>query len=289
MYSRVKMPLALAALGCIVLSAPASWAASCCGGGSATSLILPKFSQSMLDVSFDIEKYNGYWDGDGNYRNDPPGSDLNQYRLNLGYAMRLGSRWQAAIVAPYVWNSNQYAGLSSRTQGVGDMTLGITYEAFDGIKCVWKVKDWKDLVLTVPTGISPYDDVVNSFDITGRGFYRLDANVMIDKTIYPWNATLLFSYGKYLERDVNREYGKYVEPYRKSLGDRMLGTATLGYTLFLDNMDTMTFSLNYSHLQEDAGLIDGRYDFTTEMEKNSVGAILAYSTMSREWVYTPIL
>ena len=65
---------------------------------------------------------------------------------------------------------------------LGDMTLGLTYEAFDGIKCIWKVRDWRDLIpaayfgvaLTVPTGISPYDDVANNFDITGRGFYRLD-------------------------------------------------------------------------------------------------------------------
>jgi len=290
MLSRLKMA---AAVGGLCLASPTLWAASCCGGGSATSLILPKFSKSMVNIAFDIESYDGYWDGDGNYHNDPPGSDLNQYRLNLGYAMRLGSRWQAAIVAPYVWNSNQYAGLTSKTKGVGDMTLGLTYEAFDGIKCVWKVKDWQDLVpatyfglaLTVPTGISPYDGVANSFDITGRGFYRLDGNILIDKTIYPWNASLLLSYGKYLERDVNREYGKFVEPYRKKLGDRMLGTATFGYTHFLDNMDTMTFSINYSHLQEDAGIIDGRTDFTSEMEKNSVGAIVAYSTMDREWIY----
>ena len=279
--------------GAICFSSPALWAASCCGGGSATSLILPKFSQSMLDVSLSAESYDGFWDGNGDYHSDPPGSDLNQYRLSLGYAMRLAPRWQAAIVAPYVWNSNQYAGLSSSTKGLGDMTLGLTYEAFDGIKCVWKVKNWQDLIpavyygvsLTVPTGISPYDDVANSFDITGRGFYRLDGNILLDKTIYPWNASLLFSYGKYLERDVNREYGKYVEPYEKQLGDRMLGTATFGYTHFLDNMDTMTFSLAYSHLQEDAGSIDGRTDFTSEMEKNSIAATMAYSTMNRDWVY----
>ena len=294
MLSRLRMTLALTlGAGVICFSSPALWAASCCGGGSATSLILPKFSKSMVNIALDIESYDGYWDGDGIYRNDPPGSDLNQYRLNAGYAMRLSPNWQAAIVVPYVWNSNQYAGLSSNTNGLGDTTLGLTYEAFDGIKCVWKVRDWKDLVpaayfglaLTVPTGISPYDDVVNSFDITGRGFYRLDGNILLDKTIYPWNGSLLFSYGKYLERDVNREYGKYVEPYKKELGDRMLGTATFGYTHFLDNMDTMTFSLSYSHLEEDAGTIDGRPDVTSEMEKNSVGVILAYSTMNRDWVY----
>ena len=279
--------------GAIFFYPVTSWSASCCGGGSATSLVLPKFSHSMINIAIDAENYNGYWDGNGNYKDDPPGSDLNQYRLNLGYAHRLGSRWQGAIVVPYVWNSNEYAGLSSSTDGLGDMTLGLTYEAFDGIKCVWKVRDWKDLMpaayfgmaLTVPTGISPYDDVVNSFDITGRGFYRLDANMLLDKTIYPWNASLLLTYGKHLERDVNREYGKYVEPYSKELGDRMLGTASFGYTHFLESMDTMTFTLTYSHLEQDEGSIDGRPDYSTEMKKKSIGGIIAYSTMNRDWVY----
>ncbi len=288
--SQTKMALFA---GVICFSSPPLWAASCCGGGSATSLILPKFSKSMVDISLSAESYDGYWDSDGDYHNDPAGSDLNQYRLSFGYAHRLAPRWQAAIVAPYVWNSNQYTGLSSNTSGLGDMTLGLTYEAFDGIKCVWKVRDWKDLIpaayfgmaLTVPTGISPYDNVENSFDITGRGFYRLDGNILLDKTIYPWNASLLFSYGKYLERDVNREYGKYVEPYKKELGDRVLGTATFGYTHFLENMDTMTFSFTYSHLEEDAGSIDGRPYYVSEMEKNSIGVIAAYSTMNRDWVY----
>jgi len=279
-------------LGATCLSAPTVWAASCCGGGSATSMIMPKFAKAMIDVSLDAENYNGYWDADGNYREDPPGSDLNQYRLNLGYAYRLASRWQTSVVLPYVWNSNQYAGLSSNTQGLGDMKLNLVYEAFDGIKCVWKVRKPEDLIpavyyglsLTVPTGISPYDDVDNSFDITGRGFYRLDANVLLDKTIYPWNVSLLFAYGKYLERSVNREYGNYVEPYSKQLGDRVQATATFGYTYFLEEMDTLTFSLAYSYLQEDAGTIDGRTDPSSMMEKNSIATTVAYSTMDRDWV-----
>ena len=123
--SRTRMAL----IGAICLTPPPLWAASCCGGGSATSLVLPKFSKSMVDIAFSVEDYNGFWDADGNYQDDPPGSDLNQYRLSLGYAHRLASRWQAAIVVPYVWNSNQYSGLSSNTKGLGDMTLGLTYEA----------------------------------------------------------------------------------------------------------------------------------------------------------------
>ncbi len=267
-------------------------AASCCGGGSSSSLVLPKFAQSMVSVSTDWENYDGFWDGGRNYTPDPPGSSLNQYRLNVGYAQRLASRWQASVSIPYVWNSNQYAGLDSSTQGLGDTTLSAWYEAFDGVTCIWKVRKWEDLkpaiylgaALTVPTGISPYDDVNNSFDITGRGLYRLDASVLLEKTIYPWNASLLYVYGKHLERSVNQEYGKYIEPYKKQLGDRQLMTASAGYTYFLESMDTLTFTLAYSQLEEGKGAIDGRSDTTSEMEKNSIAGTLAFSTMDRDWV-----
>lgn len=274
-------------------TSPESWAASCCGGGSSSSLIMPKFSRAMVDMSVDMEDYNGFWDSQGDRRPDPEGSDLNQYRINLGYAHRLGSRWQGSVILPYVWNNNEYTGLTSNTQGLGDTTLNLWYEAFDNVTCVWKVRNWADLKpavylggsLTVPTGTSRFDDVSNSFDITGRGFYRLDANLLVDKTIYPWNGTLLLSYGKYLERDVNRDYGNYVEPTRRKLGDRKLATLSLGYTYFLESMDTLTFTLAVSHLQEGDGRIDGRPDPSTRMEKNSLAGTLAWSTMDRDWIF----
>lgn len=267
-------------------------AASCCGGGSASSLILPKFSKSMVDVSFDLEKYDGFWNKAGDRIEDPPGSDLNQYRLNIGYGLRLADRWQLSASAPYVWNDNRYSGVDSKTDGLGDMSLNLWYEAFDAIQCVWKVRSVQDLkpaayfglTLTLPTGISPYDDVNNSFDVTGRGFYRLDGTVLLDKTIYPWTATLLLSYGTHLERSVNREYGKYVEPYHKKLGDRALGTLSLGYSHFLKDMSSMTYTAAYSDLQEEEGTIDGNSDPTTGLRKRSVAGTIAYSTMERDWI-----
>ncbi len=277
----------------MAVTAQSVWAASCCGGGAASSLVLPKFSRQMVDISIDFEDYNGFWNQDGVVTPDPPGSDLNQYRLNLAYAHRFAPNWQASVLLPYVWNSNLYAGLDSRTNGVGDMTFNFWYEAFDSIMCVWKVRELKDLTpaayfgasLTVPTGISPYNNVENSFDITGRGFYRLDANMLLDKTIYPWTATLLLSYGIYLERPVNREYGNYVEPYRKNLGDRQLASISFGYTTFFDSMDSMTFTLAYSYLREDKGTINGETDFTTGFRKEALGFTVAYSTMDNDWIF----
>lgn len=279
-------------VGAALLPARTVFSASCCGGGSASSLILPKFSQSMIDASFNMEKYDGFWNKEGKYVQDPPGSDLRQYRLSLGYAQRLAANWQASIVVPYVWNDNKYSGLTSRTEGIGDASLNIFYEAFDSIMCTYKVESIRDLKpasyfgasLTVPTGISPYDDVSSSFDITGRGLYRLDGIAIIEKTVYPWNASLFLSYGTHMERPVNREYGRYVEPYQKKLGDRAMGSLSLGYTQFLKGQDTVTYTAGYSDLWEDEGTINGKKDPTTGLRKKSVSGTVAYSTSERNWI-----
>jgi len=49
-------------------------------------------------------------------------------------------------------------------------------------------------------------------------------------------------------------------------------------------MDALTFTLAYSYLDEDAGSIDGRTDLSSMMQKNSLAATLAYTTMDRDWV-----
>lgn len=136
-----------------------------------------------------------------------------------------------------------------------------------------------------PTGISPYDNAKDSTDVTGRGFYRIDGNMMIDKTIYPWSASLLFSYGKYIERPVNREYGNYVEPYNKNLGDRTLVSATVSYIAFLEDRDMLTYTAAYSYLNEAEGTINGTRNEASGLRKKSVAATLAYSSMDRDWIY----
>jgi hypothetical protein len=234
-------------------------AASCCGGGSATSLIVPKFAKAVVDTCFDLEIYNGFWNQNDKHTPDPSGSDLKQYRLNFGYAQRLARNWQASIIVPYVWNSNRYSGLSSRSDGLGDATIALWYEAWDD-QSAWKIQKPKDLIPAVtvgvsvllPTGISPYDDVGSSFDVTGRGFYRVDGNLLVDKTIQHWNISMMMSYGTYVERPVNKEYGKYVQPYRKKLGDRVSASTSLGYNYVLTTrgdslggMVTCLYNKNY--------------------------------------------
>ena len=280
-------------IGAALLFSQTSFAASCCGGGSASSLVLPKFFTHMFAASFNYEQYDGFWNTDGKYIEDPPNSDLRQFRLNLGYGYRLADNWQASVVAPYVWNDNRYTGIESSTNGLGDLSLSLWYETFDTIMCVYDVKELKDLMpaiylgssLTVPTGKSPYsDEVTNSFDITGRGFYRIDANLLMDKTIWPWTMIVELAYGIHLERAVNQEFGRYVEPYDKQLGNRRFGLVSLGYTDFLKDLDTMTYTLAYSDLKEDQGTINGATDPTSGFSKKSFTFTAAYSTPEKDWI-----
>jgi hypothetical protein len=268
-----------------------AFAGSCCGGSSGTALVVPKYARQLVDVCVDVEKYDGFWNQDGKYIADPPGSDLTQYRLNLGFAQRFGSSWQASITVPYVWNSNKYSGLSSSSDGVGDTTLGVWYEALDDTTA-WKIREWKDLIpslligssLLIPTGISPYDDVKSSFDVTGRGFYRIDGNILISKTLHPWSASIALSYGTYIERPVNREYGTYVEPYRKNLGDRFSASASLSYIYYIGSAgDTLTGTASLSHLQEADATISGRVNPDSGLRKDAVGASIGYSSTDHDW------
>ena len=268
-------------------------AASCCGGSSATSLIVPKFARAIADISTDLEIYDGYWNQKGDYTSDPPGSDLRQYRLNLGYGRRFSEKWQAGFTLPYVWNENNYSGLATSSQGLGDASLFLWYDLLEE-EPLWRAQGAKALIptmtigtaLLLPTGISPYDSEESSFDITGRGFYRLDGNLILDKTMNAWNASLNLGYGRYLERPINQEYGKAVEPYHKQLGDRLSASAAIGYRYFVGTGgDALTGTLGYAWLDEAEARFDGVKDRNSSFSKQALSAALAYSSVDSDWSF----
>lgn len=283
------LTMAALVLGAASLSPSLSWAGSCCGGGGGATLLLPKFYRNMVDVCFETEKYDGYWNPHGEYVHEPVGY---QYRLNAGFAHRISQSWQTSISALYVWNDNQYSNGSTHTSGIGDIMLNLWYEALED-KSAWKIRSMKDLVpsvtigpsILIPTGISPYDNKTSSYDVTGRGFYRFDGNVLIAKTLHPWTTSVLLMYGTYLERPVNREYGKYVEPYRKKLGDRSSATASLGYIYYIGSAgDALTGTVSLSALREEDATINGNRQALSGFRKDSFGASIAYSSTDSDWI-----
>lgn len=283
--------LAALFLGAATLMPAVALAGSCCGGGSAAALMVPAYARAVADLSFDTELYDGFWNQEGKHTEDPPKSDLRQYRANLGYGQKLSKDWQASILVPYVWNDNRYSGLSSRTNGLGDTSLSIWYQAVED-QSSWRVRSVADMVpsvdlgvsLLLPTGISPYDDVKSSFDVTGRGFYRLDGSLLVEKGWHPWSASLALGYGTYFERSINREYGRYVEPYRKQLGDRSSASLSLGYRFIVGTGgDSLTCTASYAYLSEKAGNFNGARDDSSRFRKQSAGAAAAYSGNDSNW------
>ena len=278
-------------VGAALFTPAAARAASCCGGSSASSLVVPKSARALVDISTDLEIYDGYWNQTGDYTSDPPQSDLRQYRLNLGYGQRFFQKWQAGFTLPYVWNENNYSGLSTSSQGLGDAGLFLWYDLLEEPP-LWRAQGAEVLLPTVtvgaalllPTGISPYDSEESSFDITGRGFYRLDGNVIIDKTLQAWNTTLNLGYGAYLERPINQEYGKAVDPYRKQLGNRFSASASIGYRYFVGTGgDALTGTIGYAWLNEAEARIDGVKDRSSSFRKQALSGAVAYSSVDSDW------
>ncbi|MGR6872757.1 hypothetical protein ACU6U9_10715 [Pseudomonas sp. HK3] len=275
-------------------SSSITYAASCCGGGASSGIILPKFNNQMWDVSVSHERYDGAWTKEGVYQDDPADSDLLQRRLDFSYAYRLADQWQINVGLPLVDNQNKYSGDNSSVQGLGDMQLSIWYEAFNKVTCVYKINGWESLKpsiyfgtsLTIPTGISPYSDRVDSSsDITGLGFYRLDANMIIEKTVYPYSISWQGKYGYTFERPVNQEYEKPVKPYNKKLGDRTASIFSAAYTWFLPNLSMLSLTASHSTLKEQSAQYDGITDTSSGLEKTTLGLSLAYSSAVRDWIF----
>jgi hypothetical protein len=279
--------------GLILLAASAaSYGASCCGGGAGSALILPKFNGSMWSLNATQEHFDGYWDQSGRHKDDPEGSELNQYTLTAGYVQRLAPNWQLGASLPLVMNDNQYSGDANRNTALGDANVFVWYETFDNVTCIYKIRGWQSLKpsvylganLVVPTGISPYTGHVdNSAQTTGRGFYRLDANLSVEKTVYPWSVALNYTHGEYLSRMVNNEYGSAVEPYRKTPGARRNVSGSLAYTWFLSSLDMLNLSYAHSELHEGQGTLDGVTDSSSDFHKISHSLSLGYVSPARDW------
>jgi len=270
-----------------------AFAASCCGGGAGSGVILPKFNDAMWDLSVAHEAYEGYWTKDGDHQDDPANSDLLQQRLQFSYAHRIGEQWQLNASLPVVDNQNTYGGNTSQVTAIGDTHISLWYEAFERVTCVYKITGWESLKpsiyigtgLTLPTGVSAYSDRVdNSFDITGLGFYRLDANAIIEKTVYPWSVSWQGSYGYHFERPINQEYGQAVTPYDKQLGERHSSSLALAYTWFLPGLAMLNLGVSHQYLKQGATYYDGQRDDLSGFSKTSLGSTLSYTTSPRDWI-----
>lgn len=293
MMFKISHAAALAFSGCALFLSIATHAASCCGGGAGNSIILPKFENHMLDVSTGYVHYDGFWDSAGNKKQDPANATLTQQTLNTSYATRLAEQWQANVFIPVTINESKYGDSTEYQTGIGDMQVGIWYEAFERVTCVYKITGWQSLKpslyfgsqLTLPTGYSQHShEVKSNFDITGRGFYRWDMSTIIEKTVYPWTLSYQHTLGYHLERPVNQEYGNAVTPYDKQLGTTNSWSLAGSYTWFLPDYSMLSLTITHAEMKERDARIDSERIDNTGFTESRLAASLVWNSTSRDWL-----
>jgi hypothetical protein len=106
----------------------------------------------------------------------------------------------------------------------------------------------------------------------------------VDKTIHPWDVSLSLAYGMYFERSVNEEYGRYVEPYHKKLGNRGSALFSVGYIHYIGTGGaTLTGTVSAAYLNEDDATINGARVPDSGFRKEALGLALLYSGTDQDW------
>lgn len=282
---------ALPALALLALLPGAARAASCCGGGGGGAVSVPRDARLVLDLSAENEAYSGLWDQSGTHVDDPPGSNPAQRRVALGAGWRFARDWQVGLSLPYVWNDNRFSTYARRTHSVGDTSLAVAWDLHTE-RSIWKVLSPADLLpsvtlgtaLTIPTGLSPYDAISDQYDVTGRGFYRLDATLQVDKSFRGFTSSLSAAWGTHLARSVNRYNGLYQAPERRRLGDRASASLSAGYRVFVGSAgDSLTGTAAFSWLWEDDLALDGKVQGETGLFKTAVTGTVTWAGTDRDW------
>jgi hypothetical protein len=282
---------AAAALTLLALLPGAARAASCCGGGGGGAVVVPRDNRFLLDLSLEAEEYVGQWDQDGVHRPDAPGAQPAQRRVGLAGGWRFARDWQVGLSVPWVWNDNRFSTYSRHTSSVGDTTLSVAWD-LHAERSIWKILSAADLLpsvtvgaaLLVPTGLSPYDAIDDQYDVTGRGFYRLDATLAVDKTFRGFSASLAAAYGVHLERSVNRFNGLFKAPYQEQLGARASASLSAGYRLFVGaSGDSLTTTGAFSWLHEADRSLNGNRQRETGLFKTALAATVTWAGTDRDW------
>ena len=164
--------LALAA-GLTARPRTAAAQACCVGTGLVTPARLRTFEDHAVGVQMRARSVMGAFAGSGSYATSAAGSRDVGFEEDLFGALRLGSRVQVALLAPFVQTSRAAAGTSGFGGGLGDITASARFDVINaGTR-----GHWPGVAvlagLAVPTGRRPTRRTTPlATSGTGTGSYR---------------------------------------------------------------------------------------------------------------------
>jgi hypothetical protein len=195
--SRFRDRAAAVAVAAIALAAglaarprPAAAQACCVGTGLVTPARLRTFEDRAVGVQMRARSVMGEFAGSGSYATSAGRSELG-FEEDLFGALRLGSRFQVALSAPFIQTARSAAGMSGFGGGLGDVAASLRYDAVDaGTRGPWPgvailagasfptgqpLDEADDPLATSGTGTGSYEGNVGLAveEIVGRGFVSL--------------------------------------------------------------------------------------------------------------------
>jgi hypothetical protein len=175
--------LALAA-GVTACPRTAAAQACCVGTGLVTPARLRTFEDHAVGVQMRARSVMGAFGESGSYATSAAGNRDVGFEEDLFGAVRLGSHFQVALLAPFIQTSRAAAGLSGFGGGLGDLTASARFDAVNaGTRGYWPgVAVLAGLAL--PTGRPPdeADDPLATSG-TGTGSYEGSIGLTVEEIV----------------------------------------------------------------------------------------------------------
>jgi len=181
------------ALGCVIVAAGiaahprrAAAQACCVGTGLITPARLRTFESAAVGVQMRGRSVMGTFLGTGDYATSGTGTRELGFEEDLFAALRVGSRFQVGLWAPFVQTSRQAGGLSGFGGGLGDVAANARFDAIDaGTRGHWPGVALL-ASLSFPTGQAPDqggpDDPLSTSG-TGTGSFEGNVGVALEEII----------------------------------------------------------------------------------------------------------
>jgi len=222
--SRFRDRAAAVAIAAVALAAglaahprPAAAQACCVGTGLVTPARLRTFEDRAIGVQMRARSVMGAFRESGSYATADGRREVG-FEEDLFGAVRLGSRFQVALSAPFVQTARAQAGMSGFGGGLGDVAASLRYDAVDaGTRGYWPglailagvsfptgqpLDEADDPLATSGTGTGSYEGNVGLAieEIVGRGFVSLSgwvskrsarSSMGVEQSFAPRVSTLL--------------------------------------------------------------------------------------------------
>ena len=191
----------LGAAAALSLAASRAGAQACCAGASAiTPGRLALHEDALVGLQLRGAQLVGSFDPRGRYRPSASGSAETELRQDVFAAVRFLHRAQLAVLVPFVETRRSVAGQSDLGGGLGDINVGLRYDALlaralPGIALLAGV--------TLPTGV-PVESADNPLatDATGIGAVQAHAGLALEQLAGAWTFSGTALIAQRLARDV---------------------------------------------------------------------------------------